>query len=133
MIAPTVRPIQFEDFSGTESERLEFRFNAIPVHLVSSIYQQFARTSAADKARSQGLRDMRVELVHLTLDLVFEGLSPNVVDAARGSGPSHRGFLATGLARYQWQIRPPGTRRSVLPALGVHINCGALGIAVFCL
>lgn len=78
---------------------------------------------------------MRVELVHLTLDLVFEGFSPNatVVDAARGSGPSHRGFLATGLARYQWQVRPPGTRRSVLPALGVHINCGALGIAVFCL
>ena len=32
-----------------------FRFNAIPVDLISSIYQQFARTSAADEARSQGL------------------------------------------------------------------------------
>ncbi|MES0132478.1 SAM-dependent methyltransferase [Mesorhizobium sp. M0029] len=102
MIAPTVRPIQFEDFNGTKSERLEFRFNAIPVHLVSSIYQQLARTSGADKARSQGLRDTRVELVHLTLALVFERLSPNatVVDPACGSG----GLLIEAFSGLVWRV-----------------------------
>ena len=56
-----------------------FRFDAIPVDLISSIYQQFTRSSAAEKAESQGLHYTPVELVHLALDPVFEGLSPKLV------------------------------------------------------
>ena len=49
-----------------------FRFNAIPIDLISAIYQQFARSSASEEADSQGLHYTPIELVHLTLDPVFE-------------------------------------------------------------
>jgi hypothetical protein len=63
-----------------------FRFDAIPVDLVSSIYQQFARSSAEKKAKVQGLHYTPVELVHLTLDPVFEDLpaTARVVDPTCG-------------------------------------------------
>lgn len=69
--------------------------HAIPIDLISSIYQQFARTSAADEARSQGLHYTPVELVHLTLDPVFEGLphDARIIDPACGSGA----FLVEGI------------------------------------
>ncbi|RWO24867.1 MAG: SAM-dependent DNA methyltransferase [Mesorhizobium sp.] len=115
-----------------------FRFNAIPVDLVSSIYQQFARTSAADEARSQGLHYTPVELVHLTLDPIFEGLSPNatVIDPACGSGA----FLVEAFRRLVWRAAEgkPARRELVRRILysqlfGVDINRAALGIAAFSL
>ena len=115
-----------------------FRFNAIPVDLVSSIYQQFARASAADEARSQGLHYTPVELVHLTLDPVFEGLSPNAVliDPACGSGA----FLVEAFRRLVWRAaegKPAGrelVRRILYSQLfGIDINRAALGIAAFSL
>jgi hypothetical protein len=115
-----------------------FRFNAIPVDLVSSIYQQFARTSAADEARSQGLHYTPVELVHLTLDPVFEGLAPDarVVDPACGSGA----FLVEAFRRLVWRASAgkPASRQLVRSILynqlfGIDINRAALGIAAFSL
>ena len=115
-----------------------FRFNAIPVDLVSSIYQQFARTSAADEARSQGLHYTPVELVHLTLDPVFEGLSSDarVIDPACGSGA----FLVEAFRRLVWRASPdqPASRQLVRQILyhqlfGIDINRAALGIAAFSL
>lgn len=115
-----------------------FRFNAIPVDLVSSIYQQFARTSAADEARSQGLHYTPVELVHLTLDPVFEGLSSHatIIDPACGSGA----FLVEAFRRLVWRAAQgqPATRDLVRRILytqlfGVDINRAALGIAAFSL
>lgn len=49
-----------EGWSLVEGQRgqgrlFRFRFDAIPVDLISSIYQQFARSSAADQARLQGV------------------------------------------------------------------------------
>lgn len=115
-----------------------FRFNAIPVDLVSSIYQQFARTSAADEARSQGLHYTPVELVHLTLDPVFEGLAADarVVDPACGSGA----FLVEAFRRLVWRASAgkPANRQLVRRILyrqlfGIDINRAALGIAAFSL
>ena len=115
-----------------------FRFNAIPIDLISSIYQQFARSSAAEEAESQGLHYTPIELVHLTLDPVFEGLSPSarVIDPACGSGA----FLVEAFRRLVWRTTggKPATRRLVRRILyrqlyGVDINRSALGIAAFSL
>ena len=115
-----------------------FRFDAIPVDLISSIYQQFARSSAADKAASQGLHYTPIELVHLTLDPVFEGLAPaaRIVDPTCGSGA----FLVEAFRRLVWRGadgRPPARRlvRRVLyeQLFGVDVNRAALGIAAFSL
>jgi hypothetical protein len=115
-----------------------FRFDAIPVDLVSSIYQQFARSSAEEEAHMQGLHYTPVELVHLTLDPVFEELpaSARVIDPTCGSGA----FLVEAFRRLVWK-RTQGkaaTRSIVRNVLykqlyGIDINRSALGIAAFSL
>ena len=116
-----------------------FRFDAIPVDLISSIYQQFARSSAADEAHQQGLHYTPVELVHLTLDPVFEGLSERarVIDPTCGSGA----FLVEAFRRLVWKRTEAGktaSRAVVRDVLrtqlyGIDINKSALGIAAFSL
>ena len=115
-----------------------FRFDAIPVDLISSIYQQFARSSAEDDTHLQGLHYTPVELVHLTLDPVFEGLSPSarIIDPTCGSGA----FLVEAFRRLVWKKSGdgPATRKVVRDILynqlfGVDINRAALGIAAFSL
>lgn len=115
-----------------------FRFDAIPVDLVSSIYQQFARSSAAADAQRQGLHYTPVELVHLTLDPVFEQLDSRarVIDPTCGSGA----FLVEAFRRLVWRRCGglPAKRAVVREILytqlfGVDINRSALGIAAFSL
>lgn len=115
-----------------------FRFDAIPVDLVSSIYQQFARSSAADDAHTQGLHYTPVELVHLTLDPVFEALpaSARVIDPTCGSGA----FLVEAFRRLVWKrtqgkVASRSIVRDVLykQLYGIDINRSALGIAAFSL
>jgi hypothetical protein len=115
-----------------------FRFDAIPVDLVSSIYQQFARSSAQDDSHLQGLHYTPVEIVHLTLDPVFEQLPKNarIIDPACGSGA----FLVEAFRRLVWRksAGKPVTRsivRSILynQLFGIDINRSALGIAAFSL
>lgn len=116
----------------------KFRFDAIPVDLISSIYQQFARSAAADEAASQGLHYTPVELVHLALDPVFEGLSANarILDPTCGSGA----FLVEAFRRLVWRAAggKPAHRKLVRDILynqlfGIDINSSALGIAAFSL
>jgi hypothetical protein len=115
-----------------------FRFDAIPVDLISAIYQQFARSSAAKKAHVQGLHYTPVELVHLALDPVFEGLGAEarVIDPTCGSGA----FLVQAFRRLVWKNshRRPASRAVVREILyqrlfGIDINRSALGIAAFSL
>lgn len=116
-----------------------FRFDAIPVDLISSIYQQFARSSAADEAHVQGLHYTPVELVHLTLDPVFEKLPAyaRVIDPTCGSGA----FLVEAFRRLVWKRTDEGetvSRAIVRDVLrtqlyGIDINKSALGIAAFSL
>ncbi len=121
-----------------QSRLFRFRFNAIPIDLISSIYQQFARSAAQEAAANQGLHYTPVELVHLTLDPVFEGLCPNarVVDPACGSGA----FLVEAFRRLVWRASDgkPASRELVRKILyqqlyGVDLNRSALGIAAFSL
>lgn len=115
-----------------------FRYDAIPIDLISSIYQQFARSSAENKARVQGLHYTPVELVHLTLDPVFESLpaTARVIDPTCGSGA----FLVEAFRRLVWKRSPDGraSRAAIREVLykqlyGIDINRSALGIAAFSL
>src|SRR3990167_6434008 len=115
-----------------------FRYDAIPVDLISSIYQQFARSSAEDEADEQGLHYTPVELVHLTLDPVFETLpgAARVIDPTCGSGA----FLVEAFRRLVWKSSQgkPASRAMVREVLyerlfGIDINRSALGIAAFSL
>jgi hypothetical protein len=115
-----------------------FRYDAIPVDLISSIYQQFARSSAAEEAHIQGLHYTPIELVHLTLDPVFEALpaTARVIDPTCGSGA----FLVEAFRRLVWKRSQgrPASRAIVREVLykqlyGVDINRSALGIAAFSL
>lgn len=116
----------------------QFRFDAIPVDLISSIYQQFARSSAEVQADDQGLHYTPVELVHLTLDPVFETLptTARVIDPTCGSGA----FLVEAFRRLVWKgcKGQSASRKLVREILyerlyGIDINRSALGIAAFSL
>jgi hypothetical protein len=115
-----------------------FRFDAIPVDLISSIYQQFARSSAADEAHMQGLHYTPVELVHLTLDPVFEALpaTARIIDPTCGSGA----FLVEAFRRLVWKnTQGKSASRDLVRQIlynqlfGIDINRSALGIAAFSL
>ena len=116
-----------------------FRFDAISVDLISSIYQQFARSTAAEEATSQGLHYTPIELVHLALDPVFEGSNSQirVIDPACGSGA----FLVEAFRRLVWRATQEGqlanralVRKILYSQLfGIDINHSALGIAAFSL
>ena len=121
-----------------QSRLFRFRFDAIPIDLISSIYQQFARSSAADDAHTQGLHYTPVELVHLTLDPVFEALpaSARVIDPTCGSGA----FLVEAFRRLVWKrTQGKAASRSIVRDVlykqlyGIDINRSALGIAAFSL
>lgn len=115
-----------------------FRFNAIPIDLISSIYQQFARSSALDEANAQSLHYTPVELVHLALDPIFEQFPVGgaVIDPACGSGA----FLVEAFRRLVWRESEgrPASRDVVRKVLreqlfGIDLNRSALGIAAFSL
>lgn len=130
--------VQGRSLLSGQGRLFRFRFDAIPVDLVSSIYQQFARSSAADEARTQGLHYTPIELVHLTLDPVFEALpaSARVIDPTCGSGA----FLVEAFRRLVWKhtqgkVASRSVVRDVLykQLYGIDINRSALGIAAFSL
>lgn len=115
-----------------------FRFNAIPIDLISSIYQQFARSSALDEANAQSLHYTPVELVHLALDPIFEQFPVGgaIIDPACGSGA----FLVEAFRRLVWRESDgrPASRDVVRKVLreqlfGIDLNRSALGIAAFSL
>ncbi len=124
--------------SGGQGRLFRFRFDAIPVDLISSIYQQFARSSAEEAARVQGLHYTPIELVHLTLDPVFEDLpaSARVIDPTCGSGA----FLVEAFRRLVWaKTGGKAASRALVREIlytrlfGIDINRSALGIAAFSL
>jgi N-6 DNA methylase len=126
-----------EGMSG-QGRLFRFRFNAIPVELISSVYEQFARTGTAEEADRQSLHYTPVELVNFILDPVFDGLpaSARVIDPSCGSGV----FLVEAFRRLVWKktLGRSASRRVVRDVLynqlfGVDINRVALGIAAFSL
>jgi hypothetical protein len=115
-----------------------FRFDVIPVELISSIYEQFAHSVAGRDAAAQGLHYTPINLVDLALDQVFATLSPRAVilDPACGSGV----FLVEAMRRLVFlrsQTETP-SRELVRDVLynqihGVDINPGALQVTAFSL
>lgn len=115
-----------------------FRFDAIPVELISSIYEKFVHMSETDGSPKAGVHYTPINLVDLVLDPVFEGLEPSarVLDPACGSGV----FLVESLRRLVWlQARQsPLTRALIRKTLleqvrGVDISPAALSVAAFSL
>lgn len=115
-----------------------FRFDYIPVELISSIYEQFAHSIAGSSAAAQGLHYTPVNLVDLVLDQVMDDLSgtAKILDPACGSGV----FLVEAMRRLVWlrTRAEPNSRQLVRDVLrnqifGVDINAGALQVAAFSL
>lgn len=130
--------VQGRSLVSGQGRLFRFRYDAIPVDLISSIYQQFARSSAEENARVQGLHYTPVELVHLILDPVFESLpaTARIIDPTCGSGA----FLVEAFRRLVWKRSEGGsvTRAAIREVLykqlyGIDINRSALGIAAFSL
>ena len=115
-----------------------FRFDYIPVELISSIYEQFAHSVAGGDALAQGLHYTPVNLVDLALDLAMDRVASTakVLDPACGSGV----FLVEAMRRLVWRRTrdEPNSRELVRDVLrnqifGVDINAGALQVAAFSL
>ena len=116
----------------------QFRFDAIPISLISSIYEQFAASGAAGDVAAQGLHYTPVEVVHLVLDPVFEGLDSDarVLDPTCGSGA----FLVESFRRLVWRkTRDALASRQLVRQIlhrqlyGIEISRSALSIAAFSL
>ena len=115
-----------------------FRFDAIPVELISSIYEKFTHMSATNNASRYGMHYTPINLVDLVLDPVFEevGADARVLDPACGSGV----FLVESLRRLTWlrSRQEPLSRELVCNLLihqirGVDISPAALSVAAFSL
>ncbi|WP_146056396.1 N-6 DNA methylase [Methylobacterium sp. V23] len=115
-----------------------FRFDTLPIELISSVYEAFARRAAADMAKGLGLHYTPVELVHMALDPIFEGLGSDarILDPTCGSGL----FLVQSLRRLVWKRcgngpRPRSLVREVLyrQVHGIDVQRAALRIAAFSL
>ncbi|CCB63753.1 class I SAM-dependent DNA methyltransferase [Hyphomicrobium sp. MC1] len=137
LIRDFIRGTSLVPGAGGQRRLFRFKFSAIPVDLVSSIYQQFSRSSSS-AAPSQGLHYTPVELVHLVLDPVFEGLPPSakVIDPTCGSGA----FLVEAFRRLVWKSsgKQPPSRSQIRKVLygqlyGIDINPAAIGVAAFSL
>jgi len=103
--------------SDRQGRLFPFRFDAIPVELISSIYEKFVHMADTDGEQKLGVHYTPIKLVDLILDPVFEGLAPTarVLDPACGSGV----FLVESLRRLVWLHR---TGRN-----GVLLNSDVVG------
>lgn len=73
---------------GGQYKLWPYKFDVIPVEFISSIYEQFAHTSAGDQSRKDSLHYTPVSLVHLVLDEVLSDIkhSARILDLTCGSG-----------------------------------------------
>lgn len=116
-----------------------YRFDVIPVELLSSIYENFAHWADRPTAASLGTHYTPLNLVDLVLTQALDGLGGDakVLDLACGSGA----FLVETFRRLvarRVQAGTPADRaliRSVLyeQIYGVDVNAGAVRIAAFSL
>ena len=119
-----------------------YRFDLIPVELISSIYEQFVHSADAvgrgTKAKRSGVYYTPLSVVSLILDEIMNGLSGNetVLDITCGSGV----FLVEALRRLV-DLKAGGnspTRAMIREALyqqvhGVDISPAAIRVAAFSL
>ena len=132
-----------EDLETGQLHFFPYRFDVIPVELVSAIYEQFVHSSAAEtaagrSARREGVYYTPLSAVSLVLDEVFDGLTgdESVLDLTCGSGV----FLVEALRRLVYLKAGGGTpsRKTIRETLytqvyGVDISEAAVRIAAFSL
>ena len=137
------RFLQGEDLKTGQLHFFPYRFDVIPIELVSAIYEQFVHSSASastaeNRARKQGVYYTPLAAVSLVLDEVFDGLTgeESVLDLTCGSGV----FLVEALRRLVHLRTADGrpgraTIRKTLynQVYGVDISEAALRIAAFSL
>lgn len=143
------RFLKAEDPETGQLSLFPYRFDVIPVELISSIYEQFVHSEAADTAdesetttaRRQGVYYTPLPAVSLVLDEVFNGLTGDetVLDLTCGSGV----FLVEALRRlvYLRTLRSAGgmpTREVIRDTLhrqvhGVDSSEAAVRVAAFSL
>ena len=128
------------DPASGQTTLFPYQFDVIPVELISSIYEQFARSDASTSSDHHGTDVFytRLPLVSLVLDEITEGLTgkETVLDLTCGSGV----FLVEALRRLV-RIRAGDTKpnrkliRSTLheQIYGVDINEAAIRVAAFSL
>lgn len=143
-----VRPVHLrivrEFLSGmemkTRQQRLwPYRFDVIPVELISSIYEMFAHASDARSARERSTHYTPINLVDLVLSQVFDGMAADakILDLSCGSGV----FLVESFRRLVARRMAAGeapSRKMVRDVLynqiyGVDISREAVQIAAFSL
>ena len=132
-----------EDLETGQLHFFPYRFDIIPVELVSAIYEQFVHSSAAEStgsnsAQKEGVYYTPLAAVSLVLDEVFDGLTgqETVLDLTCGSGV----FLVEALRRLVYLKSGGGKRtratiREVLysQVYGVDSSEAAVRIAAFSL
>ena len=115
-----------------------FKFNVIPVELISSIYEKFAHMARTDGAPTSGIHYTPINLVDFVLDPLFEEITADtrVLDLACGSGV----FLVESLRRLAWhrsrgQTLDRATVNDILTnqVRGVDVSPAALSVAAFSL
>jgi len=116
-----------------------YRFDVIPIELISSIYEMFAHELDPVVASKRSTHYTPTNLVDLTLSQVFPHLSPDakVLDPACGSGV----FLVESLRRlvaHKIAAGEPWTRKTVRDTLhqqlfGLDISEGSVRITAFSL
>jgi hypothetical protein len=116
----------------------QYKFDVIPIELISSIYEQFAHAKDNDEAETEGLHYTPVSVVNLVLDEVMRDLKPaaRVLDMTCGSGV----FLVEALRRLV-QLQSNGrpiTRQLIRKTMkdqvfGVDKNEAAIRVASFSL
>ena len=132
-----------EDLETGQLHFFPYRFDVIPVELVSAIYEQFVHSASTDStganlARSQGVFYTPLAAVSLVLDEVCDGLTgeETVLDLSCGSGV----FLIEALRRLVYAKARGGalSRHAIRQTLykqiyGVDVEEAAVRVAAFSL
>ena len=126
------------NISDRQGRLFPFRFDAIPVELISSIYEKFAHMATTDGVSPSGIHYTPINLVDFVLDPLFEDVDAKarVLDPACGSGV----FLVESLRRLAWvRSKNEALTRDIVNDIlvnqirGVDISPAALSIAAFSL
>ena len=132
-----------EDLETGQRHFFPYRFDVIPVELLSAIYEQFVHSASTDStganpARSQGVFYTPLAAVSLVLDEVCDGLTgeETVLDLSCGSGL----FLIEALRRLAYAKARGGalSRHAIRQTLykqiyGVDVEEAAVRVAAFSL
>ena len=116
-----------------------YRFDVIPVELLSSIYERFTHTANSERAQSLSTHYTPLNVVDLVLTQALDGIDSQakVLDLACGSGvflvEAFRRLVARHAASGEFPTRALIRRVLHDQIFGVDINPGAVQIAAFSL